>query len=216
MTRRIIIPAAGESSRISGIPKELLPIGEGETSLHRAVRLAQRLGEPVIITSPSKAHLHRRLFPDVEIQLQRSAPELFGAIRTGLRAGVPGGLIMADTVTDFDDLDFSETMLAGAIRFGTFETFEPWRFSAICGRSILTKSRDVPAPAKAWGVVGWNEVAADVLLGLDPTTHYDRAFEVVLRRLPSATFPLHFYHDLGTFEAYREFLINFPPHGAEG
>lgn len=72
--------------------------------------------------------------------------DLWGAVSLGLRDGVPGGLILPDTVTAFDvaDIDFDRP-----ISFGTFFTHEPERFSCLVEGRIATK--ESLAPAVAWG-----------------------------------------------------------------
>jgi len=196
---RVIIAAAGHAVRFGGIPKELLPLGVADTPLQRAVALGRRLGEVVVITNPEKASLHRRVLEGVELKRQGPRPELWGAIRTGLQRGRPGALIMADTVTDFRRFEMTHPLM-----FGTFTTRESHRFSVLGARAIATKKRLV-GPRQAWGVVSWSAEVSDFFMTLE-VSHYDRAFEAAIRRFGYGTFALKHYADLGTFEAYRQYL----------
>jgi len=206
MKRRVIIPAAGEAVRFGGVPKEMLPISEEETLLGRAVRMARRIGDPVIITNRKKEHLHRRLAPDVEMIVKEDPKhlDLWGSILLGLKHGVPGGLILPDTVTDFDPSTIPADMPIG---FGTFQTYTPERFSCLTQGRIATKEYGAAVPALAWGVVVWSGLVSEAFLGGAFKT-YDPVFQMVMRTMGYGTFPLHYYHDLGTFVAYREFLLS--------
>jgi hypothetical protein len=199
-----VVPAAGVAVRFGGVPKELLPIDVHTTSLQHAVSLGRRLGDVVVITNREKRGLHRRLLAGVELRQQGGVPELWGALRAGLRAGRGGALIMADTVTDFGPLPERRPPLM----FGVFETHEAHRFSVLKDGRIATK-QPLPGRHLAWGMVVWSAEVTELFRSLEPM-HYDRAFERAMERFEWATFPLRYYFDLGTFDAYRSFL-NAPP-----
>jgi hypothetical protein len=207
MSRRIIIPAAGDAVRYGGIPKELLPISETDCSLTNAVKLAQGLGDPVIISNPHKEYFHRKaldrahLICEIVVRQDYQHKDLWGSIERGLELERAGGLILADTVTLFNA---AHTFQTAPLEFGIFETKEPERFSIVTPEGIYTKHKSPPGN-QAWGMMLWNADVTNFLLGLE-VDHYDRAFESAMHHFNWKAFPLSFYHDLGTFKAYREFL----------
>lgn len=205
MKRRVIIPAAGEAVRFGGVPKEMLPISGEETLLARAVRIARKIGEPVIVTNRNKEHLHRRLVPDAEIIVKEDHRhlDLWGSILVGLKHGIPGGLVLPDAVTDFDPLTIPAHL---PICFGTFQTDTPERFSCLIGDRIATK-QCAEVPAVAWGMVAWSGLVSEAFLAETFVT-YDAVFQMVMQTMGYGTFPLHYYQDLGTFAAYRQFLLS--------
>lgn len=215
MNPRIIIPAAGDAVRFGGLPKELLPISEADCSLTHAVRLGQTFGDVLIVSNPDKEHWHRvalkRAELDCEIAVRKDhrKKDLWGSIEFGLAAGGEtraGGLILADTVT-VPAKDCETPKVKPDLAFGCFKTWEPERFSVLLPDRIATKApRGVmERPALAWGMVMWSAAAADFLLGLE-VSHYDRAFEAAMQRFHWHMFDLTSYHDLGTFQAYKNFL----------
>ena len=190
-----------------GIPKEMLPIRDGVTCLENAIQVANKIGDPIVISNVSKLPLHASLI-DAPIMLQRSnEPELYGAIRTGLQSGYEGGLILADTVTDFSTMDIDTE---ADICFGVFRTAEPERFSVLLEDRIATKEK-LPGwdnYYQAWGVVLWSRRVSDFLLTIKDV-HYDRAFEQAIQRFGGySTFPLHYYYDLGTFDSYVDYIAD--------
>lgn len=210
--RTIIVAAAGSASRFAGLPKELLPIADGECSLSRAVGVARRCGTPLVVTSREKESLHRRLLPGVElcVQYQEVWKELWGAISLGvfLTGDNPGGLLLADTVLDFDAADVPEAPLT----LGLFETPTPERFSVFAQGRIWTK-RPGLIPSRAWGVLFWNaEVAGFLRASAAAFTHYDDALNAVLARYGApGTFPIRAYHDLGSWAHYRHYISTASP-----
>lgn len=206
--RRVIIPAAGKASRIFGIPKELLPIDEGVTCLSKSIKLASTVGQPIVISNPIKLALHSYVV-DVPIMLQKG-DELWGAIKTGLQEGKDGGLILADTVTDFSVYDIDTE---ADLSFGTFLTNSSRRFSVLLENRIATKE-DLPGTYDAWGVVLWSKRVTDFMLTLEDD-HYDRIFERVIQRFGYSTFPLHYYKDLGTFDSYVDYIAEHHIHALD-
>lgn len=211
MTRRIIIPAAGDAVRFGGCPKELLPISETDCSLTRAVRLARALGgEPVIISNPHKEIFHRlaleRAGLECELRVRQNwkRKDLWGSIEFGLQNGVAGGLLLADTVPAINPATDWKKFAGVQLLFGVFETREPERFSILTPDGIATKQPHPPGNL-AWGMMFWTAEVTD-FLRLQETEHYDRAFEAAMKNHAWDVFKLEAYHDLGTFAAYREFL----------
>lgn len=206
MYRRIILPAAGQGSRIGNIPKELLPISSTENILQRSYRIAKEFGEPVVITNPHKHYWHSIALPDARMLSNYSwkEGELWGSIKLGLIRDIAGGLILPDTYfehnvkKEFIDQDFE-------IAFGLFDTDTPERFSTIDTTSPVfsINTKEKSNHTKAWGMLLWSAKTTNRLLDLF-YTHYDRAFEH-LEDTP-VFFDIKNYQDLGTFDSYRNFL----------
>ena len=216
--RRIIIPAAGNAVRFGGILKELLPISETECALSYAVKTAGMFGTPVVITNASKEPFQRKALaragaPLVEfIEQADYAHDLWSAIQCGLQAGCAGGLILADTVAEFE----LQVPLKGhnQLVFGCFETTEPSRFSIVLETARIATKEANPPGNKAWGMVFWHEQVTEYLLELHArkhVAHYDRAFEAAMAQFEWGVFPLKAYADLGTFAAYRDFILSTSP-----
>lgn len=205
MVRRIVIPAAGESSRFGGIPKDLLPIGPRESLIQRAVKYAKRFGTPVIITNPHKEYYHRQMCPGVELIVRYNWQDfdMWGSFRAGLMLDTPGGLILPDTV--FNVMDVPQD--GYDVAFGVFTTADPWRFSTIRiehGKPLRIETKAKPSTSSiAWGMLLWSADAA-TRLWKSGADHYDRALEDVAKS--PAFFPIHGYEDLGTYETYRRYL----------
>lgn len=220
MTRRIIIPAAGDAVRFGGLPKELLPISETDCSLTRSVKLAHSLGGcAVVITNPIKEAFHRAAIAragaqDVDFKVRNDwkHKDLWGSIERGLERGAPGGLILADTVPllDYKVPNLLMQHEKYELVFGEFWTDFPERFSVVLADRIATKEKN-PGRNLAWGMVFWSAAVTTYLLE-QRFDHYDRAFEAVMKNVRVGRFILDGYYDLGTFSAYKEFLkLQEPP-----
>jgi len=179
----------------------------------------------VVVSNPNKIRMHARVLEDWVDRLphvQRWHPlglmmkedsrrkDLWGSILCGLKKGQPGGVILPDTVTDFPP-SAAENVTSRTIAFGCFipPAKDRRRFSMMQGDRIATKEAGTKAMV-AWGVVLWGAEVTDYLLTLD-VDHYDRAFELAMLKFDRQLFTLNYYHDLGTFEAYKTFLNQRDP-----
>lgn len=219
--RTVIIPAAGKATRFGGTMKELLPLNATDTPLKRAIDnavIGMDADEVVIVTSKDKIWEHmnyvsRNVAFHLPIQYvpQVYDRDLLGAILTGISPYNDGGLVLPDTVTMVDAHGFT-----APLSFGVFETFEPERFSVICGGTIHTKKKLEPNECinqafttthRAWGVVMWSkEVAEYWIEHSDEYEHYDDMFRAAMKRYGYGTFDLPYYYDLGSFDTYVAYL----------
>lgn len=222
--RKIIIPAAGKAERFNGVLKELIGINPytNATALGRTIHLAvHRLHAThiVLITNEEKQAIHTEYiesiahyFPDTifNIVLQSDDRDLLGAIITGITVDpryMPGGLLLPDTITDFDAIPEDVNNIA----FGLFTTQEPERFSIVFNGTIYTKESGFPERPQgysAWGVVLWDsEVAHKMLMFNHLFATYDALFQHIMTVFGSySTFDLKYYYDIGTYEKYVEYL----------
>lgn len=211
---RFIIPAAGSASRFNGTLKELLPISELDCGLTYAVRLAHRIGhcEPLVITTKDKFTNHYKAVSSLGLQCEfaeKDDPEkgdMWGSVLFGLDwddEETAGGIILPDAVAELG----SGVEMSKGITFGCFLTNESRRFSCL---DLLDTSRPAIRTKQfgmqslAWGMVSWDQESVTLLK--QTTSHYDRAFEVVMQERGFGLFLLKSYHDLGSFEHYRDYL----------
>ena len=223
--RNIILPAAGDSVRFGGLPKELLPMTGEHCLLTYNVFMALALGgTPVIITNPHKEYWHRKALERAEIdeawvefrvRKDYRHKDMWGSFERGLDPGVAGGLLLPDTMIPFDDpakLPHPGRVLMRGdycqLAFGLFETATPERFSIVTPHGICTKQKEAPGNL-AWGMILWEAEATDFLLAQE-VDHYDRALERAMLALPWDTFRLPAFYDLGTFPDYYGFLLDCP------
>lgn len=202
---RVIIPAAGAASRFGGVRKELLPLSDapGDTPLARAVARGLNLGAVTVVTSVANVAAHARALADLPVDLRvrsRGDDDLWQSILFGLGDG-DGGIILADTVWE----GYVPRQIDAPIVFGVFSTDEPERFSVIRAGRIYTKVAH-PRRQQAWGCVLWRAEAAALWRRASFAT-YDAAFEAAMG-LGYSTFPIQAYNDLGTFAAYRRWMVH--------
>lgn len=218
--RKIIIPAGGQALRFGKVLKEFAPlnIDGSDTTFKRSIYLAihkLQASDIVIITNPEKAqihleYIHREILPlytDVNILLagtQQQASSVLEAIGWGLRIGprnIPGGLLLPDTVTDFDLPE-----VQAGITFGTFKTTEPERFSIVHENTIYTKVRR-SGVYDAWGVVLWSAMVGEAMAArINEYDDYDHMFKQMMHVFGYDTFPLDYYYDLGSIEHYLKYM----------
>lgn len=233
MQRQFIIPAAGKAQRFNGIIKELAPLPHNRTPLGNALELAlqSHASDITILTSPAKYWLHSEfvgLFVKehniargtMHLLMQRDyTHDLWSGIqqallfnyglssRFGKNTYRSGGLILPDTITDFNPM-YAEKEYNG-LTLGLFDTTEPYRFSLFENGKIITKPTDKNAGTyKAWGVVLWNSFAAKILAELQTPTTYDQAFQHVIDAMGYDTFPLDYYYDLASIDKYIEYTAD--------
>lgn len=208
--RTIIIPAGGKATRFGGTLKELLPINATDTPLLRALQNAVigfDADEVLVISSLDKIKEHAYY---VGRNMAHAAPFIRYSITTSdnlweaLDDVMPlhdGGIVLADTVTFVEPQQITAPLV-----FGVFKTFQPERFSVIRNDTIITKQPMLNAGhSLAWGVVLWSKEVVDYWRKHQYET-YDDAFRDAMRVFGYATFDLPYYYDLGSFEAYVEFL----------
>lgn len=213
---RAIIPCAGQATRFNGKLKELLPISEKLCPLTNSIHLAQMYFRPndiIIISNPEKIRDHAREIDklpwnrkcDVYFSLQTD-DNLWYSIANEIRLNEDHVLLLGDTITDTiaflpKDIDFA---------LGLFNTKEPHRFSIVEDNNsrpnILTKPQNKPEGLyKAWGMVYWSKRVSEFFYE-HAFDHYDEAFNAAILNYGLYTFDLAYYYDLGSFQAYKEYL----------
>lgn len=217
--RKIIIPAAGKAVRFNGILKEFAPI-DTTTPLHRMIWLAKtklQASYITLVTNAAKYEIHKEfidtiavVYPEIQFTLINQSNygnrDLLDAIITGLQTqpwNIAGGLLLPDTITDFDTIEST-----APLTFGTFPTTEPERFSVLYQKSIYTKSTALqPGIYNAWGVVLWDaNVAQKMLTYHNRYTHYDDMFYHMMMMFGYTTFTLDYYYDIGSIKTYLNYL----------
>lgn len=190
----------------------------------------------IIITNKDKVSTHRSyitqlsslnyMIPEyVVLQNQLYTNDLWGAIKTFNSCWNEATtmnhtigkddhciMIMPDTVPYFEHWPLDKVDRCD-FTLGLFETETPERYSTYNSytNQIITKQA-CSGTCDAWGMVGWSKRVADFWLRTEETTpyrHYDEAFNDVLWRqseFTRNTFEISSYHDIGTFERYKEFL----------
>lgn len=210
--RHIIIPAGGKAVRFGGTLKELLPLNATDTPLLRAIHnasLGLRANIITIITDIPKVTEHMRYISMRSAHLKnirymlKTGDELWESVYDALEV-CDGGLVLADTVTMVPNIG----EMTAPIMFGVFDTTQPERFSLIQDHTILTKPKDMPEGTyKAWGVVLWNKDVANYwIYHMDEVDSYDEAFRRAMDTFGYDTFTLPYYYDLGSFNAYTEYI----------
>ena len=202
-----ILPAAGNSERWGGYPKELLPLPDDLTFLSRAVRSLKASGcdFTAVITNPSKIHLHAyhlKNWGRVLFAIQQGA-EMWGAMTTALE--VPADeyyFMMPDTY--IPDHPFPE-QVEGDFALGLFPTQEPERFGTLRDGAIVNKQPSVE-PCLAWGALAWKRSVAEYWKDRS-YADYTEAINDAMSRFGFTTWSLSFYHDIGSMSHYRRFLL---------
>ena len=202
-----ILPAAGRAERWGGYPKELLPISRTDTFLSRAVRSLQMSGcdYVVVITNPSKIHLHSFHLRDwrrVLFEIQQGE-EMWAAMATAIE--IPAEeyfFLMPDTYVPSKPFPAS---LDTEFAVGLFHTDEPERFGTLRGDKFVNKQPS-ELPCLAWGALAWNRSVAKHWKARS-IDNYTDAINDAIRVFGFSQWRLPYYFDIGTFKHYREFLL---------
>lgn len=214
---RAIIPCAGQSTRFNGRLKELLPISNTLCPLTNSIHLAQMYFRPdniIIISNPEKIREHAREINKTHYLYNRNVyfslqtdDNLWYSIASEIRQDEDHVLLLGDTITDTvcylpKDVDFA---------LGLFNTREPHRFSVLDSNTydvpqVITKPQNKPDGLyKAWGMVYWSKRVSEFFYE-HAFDHYDEAFNAAILNYGLYTFDLAYYYDLGSFQAYKDYL----------
>lgn len=202
-----VLPAAGKAERWGGYPKELLPISRNSTFLSRAVRSLQVSGcdYVVIITSPSKIHLHTFHLKDwagVLYSIQQGE-EMWGAISTALEMPADEYLfLMPDTYVPLMPFPAS---LDSDFAMGLFRTDEPERFGTLLGDQVVNK-QPRESPCLAWGALAWSRSVAKHWRAMS-FDNYTDAINDAIQVFGYGCWELAYYYDIGSTKHYSEFLL---------
>jgi hypothetical protein len=214
---RVIIPAGGKSTRFGGILKELLPISKSSTPLLHTLWMAYTnfYSDIVILSNTDKILEHvkeltRVYYHDkVYVHINHKDREVWDAIYSVIPENQSAGIMLPDTVTEFSFSNVFHRYVVKPDEFilGLFTTSEPNRFSIFTGNEIITKPNSLqPGNYTAWGVVFWGSDVSNFLINQYEIHDYDTAFNQAIKRFGVKTFMLDYYYDLGTFEAYIQYL----------
>lgn len=207
-----IIPAAGEGRRWGGFQKMLLPIGDGDWLIDRAIRALQYGGcnRIVVVTNPiSLAPLVYHLFgkyPNLSFIMNDDMDkDMYGSIlATFPHSGDRNYFVMPDTF-------FSEGIFLdipdGDFVMGTHKTHHPERFGVLIDGEIINKDPFIPKGGwvKAWGCLVWSKDVAE-LWKVAELTNYTDAINLAIVNFGVKDFDMGFYHDMATFAEYRKLL----------
>jgi len=199
-----IIPAGGKAVRFNGIMKECLPDKQGTPLILRTVRqLEQFCDAVVVISNPEKISEHARfLGTSCLYRMTHGQNDMWKGIESGLQ--IPAQrywLQMPDTAVDYSfDGDSDSSFL-----MGTFETDKPERFGCLHDGWIVNKNRDIPTPARAWGVLSWTKAVADMWFETEPQD-YTEAINHAIGLFDYQTFELESYNDMATIRDYQDYL----------
>lgn len=206
-----IIPAAGEGRRWGGFQKMLLPIGDGEWLIDRAIRALQFGGckRIVVVTNPlSLAPLASHLIGKYQnlsfILNARMDLDFYGSIlATFPLSGDLNYFVMPDTY-------FSEGIFLdipdGDFVIGTHRTKTPERFGAILNGQVVNKPNHLDKKTyDAWGCLVWSKEIATIWAEAE-LTNYTDAINYAIEEKGVKTFDMGYYHDMATFQDYKDLL----------
>lgn len=212
MNRLGIIPAAGKGARFGGLYKELLPIGNGQTLLSRAVDTLEMIpvDSTLVITSHWKINVHssalnnRNVFYAIQNDYSQ---DLWGAIVQSFTVDADWYyFIMPDTLTEqgrFPAEPDHEFML------GLFETDEPQNYGVLIGDKLTDKNTTISGIQLAWGTLVWSRKCVELWKShLYEIDDFTQAFNMAMEQLGWSTYSLAWYFDCGTFERYKRMLIH--------
>ena len=201
-----ILPAAGKAERWGGYPKELLPISSTSTFLSRAVRSLQASACDfvVVITNPSKIHLHSfhlRDWQRVLFEIQQGE-EMWAAMTTAIEIPADEYLfMMPDTYIPLRPFPAS---LDTDFAMGLFRTDEPERFGTLRGGQVVNKQPG-ESPCLAWGALAWNRSVAKHWKAKS-FDNYTDAINDAIRVFGFSEWSLEYYRDIASMSYYAEFL----------
>jgi len=211
MTRLGIIPAAGMATRIGGVAKELLPISDKRTLIHRAVEVLESVpvDRTVVITNQLKMQSHARELQDKQVGyvLQHGQLDAWSAIvETFPYAGELNYYLMPDTYQP----SLFEPDYKHDITFGCFTTPFPSRFGVMYDGQIIDKS-DVfdGSIQEAWGTVIWSKRVVEFWQSrISEITTHTQAFNMAIKEFGHGIYTIPYYFDIATFADYKRLLAH--------
>jgi hypothetical protein len=202
-----IIPAAGVGSRWGGYPKFLLPCGEREWLLDRAIKTMPAEKVVIVYGDATGAEIVRhidRCNLNERVSLrsnERMDLDFWGSILAGLEEYADYYYFaMPDTYPDISV--FGEFPMDG-ISLGLHQTNMSERFGMLRNGAIVNKQ--MGKPGLAWGVLGWSREVRDLWLAAHLETYTD-AINLAMQELPWHGFKMEYYFDMANFESYVDFL----------
>jgi len=211
MNKLGIIPAAGSAKRFGGVFKELLPIGEDETLLSRAVDTLEMVpvDTTVIVTTPQKVSAHALALHgrNVTFTMQKYQKDIFGAVMSACEIDADWYyFVMPDTMQEqgrFPIIPSNDFMM------GLFETYEPANFGVLKDGELTDKNGSLAGPQTAWGTLVWSfEVVKLWRQYKDVIQDYTHAFNMAMQQFGWGTYSLAWYFDCGSFQRYKMALAH--------
>lgn len=128
---------------------------------------------------------------------------MWGAMRLGMTIEAQRYyFVMPDTyIPDrvFDGFQFEDFAM------GMFDTNDPGNFGVLHNGIVYDKNKDIPTPARAWGVLAWSKRVRDFWNNLNPDT-YTQAINAAIGSFGYKEFPLKYYRDIANYQAYSRLL----------
>ena len=212
MTKLGILPAAGKGARFNGTFKELLPCGDGETLLSRAVDNLEMAGvdETLVITSHYKVAAHSMALQNrsVKYAVQRDySHDVWGAITESFDMSADRNYyIMPDVWMTSGCLPIETE---ANFMLGIFTTFSPEHFGVLLNGEIMDKDTTISGVQQAWGAAIWSRnVVRFWKKWAGEIISHTQAFNMAMREFGYDLFEIPEYHDVGTFQAYKELLAH--------
>lgn len=207
-----IVPAAGEGRRWGGFQKMLLPIGDGDWLIDRAIKsiIYGGCNRIIVVTnplslSPLASHLAGR-YPNLSFVLNtRMDLDFYGSILAALPfSGDLNYFVMPDTYFSegiFLDIPQSDFVI------GTQKTMRPERFGVLIDGRFENKRTDLRGNVyDAWGCLVWNRDIAMRWEEEEEITNYTDAINFAIENFHTKYFDMGYYHDMATFADYRKLL----------
>ena len=208
MTKLGIIPAAGKGERFGGLYKELLPIGDGETLLSRAVDTLEMIpvDSTLVVSSHYKINAHCAALNgrSVKFAIQRNYDhDAWDAIVESFDIAadwnyylMPDTWIMKGVIPEAH-ADFT---------LGLFNTWKPERFGVVEDGSIVDKSVTFTGERQAWGVVIWSKRVVEFWKSCDGIDNHTAAFNLAMHEFGYGAFDIPVYVDISCFDDYKGLL----------
>lgn len=197
--------AGGKAERWNHYPKEMLPIGNGQTLLDRTIKALRDGGADRIMfmTSKEKAQMHvnhlggsvdyfiktsENMWDSMAVSFQYEADKYLFAM--------PDTYIPEDTFADFMDGDFS---------LGVFETGMPERFGVVTENGVVNKQKLPAGLYNAWGALGWTDKVVEYWKSIEVDTYTD-AINAAMIRFGYKLKQMDYYFDLASWKDYVSLL----------
>lgn len=202
-----IVPAAGVGKRWGYYPKFLLPCGEREWLLDRAIRAMPCEHVAVVYSDSTETeivrHLARRKLNDRVILLKNLHMDwdIYGSMHAANQVEADYYYFgMPDT---YWPLDVFTRMGLPGISLGLHQTDNPERFGMLRNGTIVNKQ--LGQPGAAWGLLGWDREVRD-LWNVTYLEGYTEAINLAMQECTWHSIPMDYYYDMASFNDYVNFI----------
>lgn len=210
-----LIPCGGTAERWGGFYKELLPIAEHSWMLNECIMRLHSYGcdKFVIPVRDDKLailsqHLQRHLQLPIAF-IPGCGNGMWPDLKRGMLFCGDETIIMSmpDTLLEIANIDDVIPYSRSAIKFGTFQTEDPGRYSVLTGSGFI-KHPELPKKTyQAWGMVSWRPEITEWFLS-NQFEQFDDAFNTISNKIGLYTYPITQYVDFANFEEYETYLCN--------